>query len=551
MPLFLRDTQTLELNVNDFGADPTGVNDSTAAFNAAIAQAQVSGSPALIKLPGGTYITGNITPVTNVYFDGAGPDATMWKLKAGNNQDLLSAQVSSINLAASFGSGVTGTLHTFGISNMTLDGNKANQTGTSYVCRWYAYDWTMENVIIKNGLTENVLVDWNGAGTPTPNSMEARIRNVKCHDSGGIGWQMGGPHDSIINDSVFFSCGSHCAHFAPNAVAVQCQNSHFWGPALGNSSLACLDESQVFFTNCEFEGSDTVQLALLASEGCVVGGSIFGAGTFTVSGVQIGQAAGGTPYNGSVNQSAGLTTAVIAGGYLINTHFRRCEGANGAIWFVNDGGGFINSNVFNTAGSAYSSTGLGNKTLLMLPATGQAYDGTQAKGGTFIMPIQAFSAMVARDSVTPADVFNLNTVSGSYKFEMPNGGQVKGYMNAYSTVTFWLNFDGNGSSLIEGAWATGQSATAPALATGGTITTAAIGIARVAPTGNVTGVILQAGTTAGQEVFVSNESAFTIAFNTTPGTSNVSNAATATAIAAKSGRLFKWDSSTSLWVPAT
>lgn len=550
MPLFLRDQQTLELNVNDFGADPTGVNDSTAAFNAAIAQAQVSGAPTKIKLPGALYITGNITPVSNIYFEGAGPDATIWKLKAGNNQDLLSAQTASINLAASFGTGPTGTLHTFGISNMTLDGNKSNQTGTSYVLHWYAYDWYLDNVVIQNGLTQNVLVDWNGPGTPTPHSMEAHIRNIRCWGSGGIGWQMGGPHDTVISDSIFHQTGSHCAHFAPNAVAVQASNCHFWGSALANNSVACLSEAQVFYTNCEFEGSDVVQLVLLGAESTVVGGSIFGAGAFNVSGVQIGQVAGGTPYNGSVNQSAGLTTAVVVGGYNIQTHFRRCEGTNGAVWFVNDGGGLIASNVFNTAGSAFSSTGIGNKTVMLLPATGQTPDGTQQKGGAFIMPINAFSAMVARDGVTPADVFNLNTMSGSYKFEMPNNGQIKGYSDNYSTVKYWFSFDGNGSSLIQGAWATGQSATAPALATAGTITTAAIGVARVAPTGNVTGIILQAGTTSGQEVFVVNESAFTITFNTTPATSHVSNAATATAIAANTGRLFKWDSSTSLWYPS-
>lgn len=552
MPLFIRDQQTLELNVNDFGADPTGTNDSTAAFNAAITQAQVSGAPTRIKLPGGTYITGNITPISNVYFDGAGPDATTWKLKAGNNQDLLSAQVSSINLAASFGTGITGTLHTFGLSNMTLDGNKANQTGTSYVCRWYAYDWYMENLVIQNGLTENVLVDWNGPGTPTPHSMEAHIRNVRCWGSGGIGWQMGGPHDSQISDSIFHQTGSHCAHFAPNAVAVQCSNSHFWGPALATNSVACLCEAQVFFTNCEFEGSDVVQLVLLGAESTVVGGSIFGAGTFSVSGVQIGQTAGGTPYNGSVNQSGGLTTAVVTGGYTIQTHFRRCEGTNGAVWFVNDGGGLIASNVFNTAGSAFSSSGIGNKTVMLLPATGQTPDGTQAKGGAFIMPINAFSAMVARDGVTPADVFNLNTMSGSYKFEMPNGGQVKGYSDNYTTVRFFFNSDGSGSSQITGSWATGQSATSPALTSTGTISTAGLGISRVTPAAAVTGIILQAGTIAGQEVFVMNEgaAASTITFNTTPATSHVSNAATATAIAGQTGRLFKWDSVSSLWYPS-
>lgn len=93
---------------------------------------------------------------------------------------------------------------------------------------------------------------------------------------------------------------------------------------------------------------------------------------------------------------------------------------------------------------------------------------------------------------------------------------------------------------------TAQSATAVAIASSGTI--AASGsqfVSRVAPTGNVTGVILTAGTVAGQGVTVLNESAFTVTFAAS-GTSHVADGVS-DVVAALTSREFVWDTGTSLW----
>jgi hypothetical protein len=91
----------------------------------------------------------------------------------------------------------------------------------------------------------------------------------------------------------------------------------------------------------------------------------------------------------------------------------------------------------------------------------------------------------------------------------------------------------------------GQSSTAPAITNGTTISTAATGTARVAPGGNVTGIILEAGTEGAQVVMVVNESAFTVTF-AAAGTSNVADG-TSSVISANRCALFVWDSSTSRW----
>lgn len=105
------------------------------------------------------------------------------------------------------------------------------------------------------------------------------------------------------------------------------------------------------------------------------------------------------------------------------------------------------------------------------------------------------------------------------------------------------------STFVNGTTATVQSATAPVITNGNTITTSGVGVARVAPGGAVTGIILGAGTIPGQEVWVVNEStaANTVTFNTTPATANLASSATETAISGLTARKFVWDSSTSLW----
>lgn len=94
-----------------------------------------------------------------------------------------------------------------------------------------------------------------------------------------------------------------------------------------------------------------------------------------------------------------------------------------------------------------------------------------------------------------------------------------------------------------------QSASAPALATGGTITTAGVAIARVAPAAAVTGVILQPGTGT-QEIWVVNEStgASSVTF-AAAATSNVADG-TSSAIAGLTARKLVWSSAQNLWYRA-
>lgn len=98
------------------------------------------------------------------------------------------------------------------------------------------------------------------------------------------------------------------------------------------------------------------------------------------------------------------------------------------------------------------------------------------------------------------------------------------------------------------SWTPVQSATAPAVVSTGTIATAGLTVSRVAPTVDVTGIILASGTVAGQQVVVLNESGFSITF-AAAATSHVS-LGNLCIIYGNLHLQFVWDTVTGFWYPA-
>ncbi len=334
--MFIADTQGLVINVKSFGAQGDGSTDDTAALASALAQAAITGG--IVYFPSGTYISGPQSLYAHVYCIGAGVGASIIQLKSGSNADLFSGQTSYINLAAAAGSGPVGNLYQFGFSNLTLDGNEAGQTsGPCYPLRFYGYTWRLQDIEILHGYSGNGLCDWNGPGTPS-DGMEAFISQLKCHDCGGMNWEMGGPHDSQFVQSFFFTSGSHGLHFAPNANGILLTECHAYGE--GANSVALLAESVVLCENCLMEGASDTQVVFLASGSTYNGGQIFpGSAPANVIGVQLGQLAGATPYPGQILQNGGLTTSAQATNCHINTHITGC--LSGAINFLNESDNII------------------------------------------------------------------------------------------------------------------------------------------------------------------------------------------------------------------
>lgn len=98
--------------VLNFGAVGDGVTNDTAAINAAIVAANAAGG-GIVYLPVGTYMVTTIVPLSNVSIRGAGPLTVLKQIAATNAAVINNAGGSKTNVE---------------IADLTVDGNKANQT---------------------------------------------------------------------------------------------------------------------------------------------------------------------------------------------------------------------------------------------------------------------------------------------------------------------------------------------------------------------------------------------------------------------------------------
>ena len=117
-------------------------------------------------------------------------------------------------------------------------------------------------------------------------------------------------------------------------------------------------------------------------------------------------------------------------------------------------------------------------------------------------------------------------------------------------LTTYVNYDTSGKHEVHSNAdvSFAQSGANPDPGAGGTIATAGLVVSRVNPAAARSGCILQAGTQAGQVVWVVNEAAANSITMAASGTSNVADGAS-DVVNGLTARCFVWDSSTSLWYP--
>lgn len=419
-----------------FMPPPNGVDDT--ASIAAVRSAANKAGGGLVYYQAGTYITGNQPLYNSVHDKGAGWEATILQLKAGANTDMFSFNTAGINLGAGFGGGSNNGVAWWSISDMTLDGNRANQTaGPSYLLRFVGYGYYLQNLHIRNGFSGGVQFDWNPSAPPTHYN-DTRMNNVVITDCNGIGLEHNSSDGAWVNVLVGVT-GSHNAHFCLNGGATNMTNCHFWGPATGTSSVCLLDESSYgVYNNCQFESSDTVQLVLLGTNASVVGGRIFSGGVGTPTGIQLGQPAGGTPYASQLKVSAGLTQNNLAFFHFLDTSIDDCTGANGALWLSNQQQNRIKLRVSQNAGTGTYFTGTFGSSDADIHGFGITPDGSAGKGGIFRPVTNSHSGIQFTDGIN--EFFRVDT-NGQF-VATPNNIPIIQYSDFYSTVAAQFN---NGS----------------------------------------------------------------------------------------------------------
>jgi len=166
-------------SLSDYGGNCNGSADNTTPFANAIAAIVANGGGHLI-IPAGTCISSTINLPEGVPFwmQGQGVDATTVKLKNGANADLMT----QADFSALTGTNSPGGVFRLHLSDMTLDGNKSNQSGTSWPIRLFNHGSSFENLIAQNGLTGGIYSEWGTDSTfaTTAQDLEDGFTNIKA-----------------------------------------------------------------------------------------------------------------------------------------------------------------------------------------------------------------------------------------------------------------------------------------------------------------------------------------------------------------------------------
>ncbi|MHC8407457.1 putative Ig domain-containing protein [Pseudomonas sp. TMB3-21] len=193
-------------NVQDFGAMGDGITDDTAAIQSAIDAAAAAGG-GQVYMPTGTYIVsggeepsdGCLMIKSNVYMYGDGMGETNVKVADGSDTKITGV------IRSAYGEET----HDFGISNLTIDGNRDNTTGkidgwfNGYIPGQEGYDSnvTLDSVEIK---------DCSGYGfDPHEQTVNMVIKNSVAHGNGLDGFVADFLSNSTFENNVAYDNDRH------------------------------------------------------------------------------------------------------------------------------------------------------------------------------------------------------------------------------------------------------------------------------------------------------------------------------------------------------
>jgi hypothetical protein len=336
--LVAEDRGVRAFDVRASGAVGDGIADDTAAIQAAIDAAGAAGGT--VAFPPGIFSTRTLTLHSRVHLVGAGIEATVLKLRAGTDGDLIRTH----RFAALTGTGDIGGIYNWSIRDLTLDGNRARNAGGSGLCV-YGYGYILRDLRVRHCAGAGLYSEWSKEDPTLGDSMEAQVVNLKVHDCGAGGIVFLGPHDSQFINCVVYdgtTCGIHLRRGAgSSATGCQFVNCHVWGH---HAYAWKIESGFVTLVNCMGEWAAAAQMHIDEGDVTVLGGLFFGNPKARHVGIEIG-----SPGN------------VV---YGTQVDVRLMDLCGGALKFTNEGGASkLKALIYQTTGLPY--TGRPSRTSLL------------------------------------------------------------------------------------------------------------------------------------------------------------------------------------------
>lgn len=506
MPLYnpSSGSQNLVINVRDYGAVGDGVTDDAAAIQAAINVCPAGGA---VFFPGGyTYLVGTAIKLTGglTYYGETGGEGVETGntsvIKQKNGANLVAVLISAdyVNNATTSGLPVK-------ISNLLINGNTANNTSGHGIMTMNYGSEIDECVVYDVPGSGIVLNDTNSAGTTISNTcVECRITNNKINNCGVYGiWakdtgQAGKITDGFcLNNLVSLCYGAACIEIDRGA-GWQVNGNHFYG---GQQSGIVVNAC--FGTLIDGNYVDGFGQGATTGYWTAISASL-GAGRATI--ITNNHGGNPEPTSGTHYTLVGVTgTATTGACYAIV--------ANNIIT-----GGWVSGNSNYPSSPQYSQG-------LSVDANGSQQSAAQPM---YVLMSGNNFPQTGKDYV------------GTYVTELTD--HIFGPMQLDGMLILGSLLALSSSSSVNTVLATGGGAN-------GTISTSGVTIADVNPASNVSGAILQAGTSNNQVCIVRNLSANTITFDIA-STSHVADG-TSSVMSANTVRLFVWNATQTLWYGET
>ncbi len=203
-----------------------GTTDVTGAFQEAIDAVAASGGGAVVFGPGVHRVAG-LTLRSRVHLRGPGHAAGVLQLVDGADTDVIVGE----GFAALTGHDDPGGIHSFSLSQFSVDGNRAHNSAGAGI-RVYGRDFVLRDLRVYSCAGDGVHTEWADISSlPGVNdAMESYAVDVKSHDNGGYGFNVQGPHDGFWQECVaYHNDGGYGFRIHGNAHGSLFRSCHSWG----------------------------------------------------------------------------------------------------------------------------------------------------------------------------------------------------------------------------------------------------------------------------------------------------------------------------------